>query len=251
MARETPAVYAGSTQAPRGIGVDIRSRGGALLPDNDDRIRLKVAFVRMALIGLVWVAGSAHRVVGQTAIDKPLVRAAASHAEPGDRLVIHIVGEPLLSDTVTVNDHGEVPLPKIGVLNVSSFSISQLQDTLYARYGQFLRTPAIEFVVLRRISIVGEVMRPNVYFVDVASTTREVIARAGGFTESANRGTVAVVRQGERIGMPNWQSDESRAYDLRSGDQLTVARKNWLTLNLLPVVSTAVVVVSLLISLRR
>lgn len=195
--------------------------------------------------------GSAQRAIGQDMIDKPLLRAAAAHAEPGDRLVVHIVGEPLLSDTVTVNDHGEVPLPKIGVLNVSSFTISQLQDTLYARYGQFLRTPAIEFVLLRRISVVGEVIRPNVYFVDIAASTREVLARAGGFTENANRSSVAVVRHGERIEIPNWQNDDSRASDLRSGDQLTVGRKNWLALNLLQVVSTAVVVVSLVISLRR
>ncbi|MEP6494705.1 MAG: polysaccharide biosynthesis/export family protein [bacterium] len=212
---------------------------------------MNLALVRTALIGLVCAMGSAQRAIGQDMIDKPLLRAAAAHAEPGDRLVVHIVGEPLLSDTVTVNDHGEVPLPKIGVLNVSSFTISQLQDTLYARYGQFLRTPAIEFVLLRRISVVGEVIRPNVYFVDIAASTREVLARAGGFTENANRSSVAVVRHGERIEIPNWQNDDSRASDLRSGDQLTVGRKNWLALNLLQVVSTAVVVVSLVISLRR
>src|SRR5881396_2680986 len=49
---------------------------------------------------------------------------AAAHAQPGDRVFVHIVGEPTLSDTVTVNERGEVALPKLGVVNIAPFTIS-------------------------------------------------------------------------------------------------------------------------------
>lgn len=181
----------------------------------------------------------------------PALLASAAHPEPGDRLVVHVLGEPLLSDTVTVNERGEVPLAKIGVLSVSPLSIAQVEDTLRSRYADYLRTPAIEVMVLRRVTVGGEVTKPNVYFVDVATSLREVIARAGGLTAEANPNKVYVVRDGKRSRVPRWDSDDSRAGDLRSGDQIIVGRRSWLTLNAIPAVSAAAVVMGLILSLRR
>lgn len=183
--------------------------------------------------------------------DSPIERAAATHVQPGDRMVVHIVGEPLLSDTVTVNERGQVPLAKLGVVDVEPYTIAALQDTLRARYAKYLRTPAVEIVVLRRLSVGGEVMKPNLYFVDIATTLREAIARAGGMTENASRGNVYIIRDARRIPVPDWESNDSRVSDLQSGDQVMVGRKNWWSINALPAVSTLVVVASLLISLKR
>src|SRR6185437_126831 len=87
----------------------------------------------------------------------PALLASAAHPEPGDRLVVHVLGEPLLSDTVTVNERGQVPLAKIGVISVSPLSISEVEDTLRSRYASYLRTPAIEVMVLRRVTVGGQV----------------------------------------------------------------------------------------------
>src|SRR6185295_12006072 len=57
-------------------------------------------------------------------------RAASGRMEPGDRIVVHIVGEPLQTDTVMVTQRGEAAFAKIGMVNVSQFTIAQLQDTL-------------------------------------------------------------------------------------------------------------------------
>ncbi len=178
-------------------------------------------------------------------------RAGSAHAEPGDRFILHIVGEPLMSETVTVNERGQVPLPKIGVFDVSPFTVLALEDTLRARYGQYLRTPAIEVQVLRRLSVGGEVIRPNLYYVDVATTLREALAVAGGLTENAKRDNVYIIRDGNRIDVPEWQSNESRVAELKSGDQVMVGRKSWLAINALGVTTTLVVVASLLLSFRH
>jgi polysaccharide export outer membrane protein len=176
-------------------------------------------------------------------------RVAASHPQPGDRIAVHIVGEPYLSDTMMINERGDAPFAKLGVIHVTDLSIEALQDTLMARYSKFLRTPAIELSVLRRISVEGEVYHPNVYFIDVATTLRELISRAGGMTEAASRDNVSIIRDGKRTPIPNWQSDLSVTSDLRSGDQVVVGRKSWLALNLIGAISAAGVVTSIILAI--
>jgi len=179
------------------------------------------------------------------------LRAADARIAPGDRIVMHVVGEPLLTDTMMVNERGEAAFAKLGVMNVSALSIARLQDTLRAEYARYLRNPALELIVLRRIAVNGEVKNPDVYLVDVSTTLRDVIAKAGGLTEQANASKVEIVRDGARTRVPGWQRDRGVTSDLRSGDQVIVGRKNWLLINLLPATSTAVIIASLLISLNR
>jgi protein involved in polysaccharide export with SLBB domain len=105
--------------------------------------------------------------------------------------------------------------------------------------------------VLRRVSVNGAVSRPNVYYVDLTTTVRDLIARAGGVTEVANANDVIVIRDGARIPVRDWQRDQSQTSDLRSGDQVVVGRKSWLSMNLLPALSVMTGVVSLAVVLFR
>src|SRR5204862_36777 len=82
---------------------------------------------------------------------------------------------------------------------------AQLQDTLRTRYSEFLRDPELEVAVLRRVVVNGEVKVPNVYLVDVSSTVRDVIAKAGGLTESGSASRVSIVRDGKRLSVKGWE----------------------------------------------
>jgi polysaccharide export outer membrane protein len=203
------------------------------------------------LLVLALAAVVCRPLAAQSAALPAFSRVAASHPQPGDRIVIHVVGEPNLSDTMMINEQGDAPFARLGVLHVTDLSIAALEDTLRARYAKFLRTPAIELAVLRRISVEGQVMRPDVYFIDVATTLREVIVRAGGMTEAANRSDVSIIRNGERVHVPNWQSSESVTSDLKSGDQVVVGRKSWLALNLIGAISAAGVITSIILAISR
>jgi protein involved in polysaccharide export with SLBB domain len=119
------------------------------------------------------------------------------------------------------------------------------------RFAEYFRDAPVELVVLRRVAVNGEVAKPNVYYVDVTTTLRDVIARAGGITEAGNAKKVTIVRGGQRIAVPNWQQDRSVSSDLRSGDQVVVGRRSWLAMNALPALSVTTVVASLIISLAR
>ena len=204
---------------------------------------------RLLVVGLILVLPC--RLAGQLAAAPAFSRVAASHPQPGDRIAIHVIGEPYLSDTVMINERGDAPFAKLGMIHVTDLSITALEDTLRTRYAEILRTPAIELAVLRRIGVQGEVNRPNVYFIDVATTLRELIARAGGPTEAANRNSVAIIRQGERIPIENWQSDESVTSDLKSGDQVVIGRKSWIALNLIGAISAAGVITSIILTIAR
>ena len=161
-----------------------------------------------------------------------IMRAAQARIQPGDRLTVKVFREPQLSETVMVDPRGEIALPKVGVLHVANYGILELQDTLRARLGAFLRTPSVEVIALRRIVINGEVPKAGVYYVDVSTATlRDAIALAGGITPTGHTGRVYIVRDGERIHVPDWQNSERSVADLRSGDQVLVGRRSWAALN--------------------
>jgi protein involved in polysaccharide export with SLBB domain len=178
-------------------------------------------------------------------------RAAVERAEPGDRVWLHVWREPKLSDTVTVDERGRVLFPKIGLVDASALPIADFRDTVRARFAEFLRDAPVDVVVLRRVAVNGAVMKPDVYYVDVSMTLRDVIARAGGVSDNGNPNNVAIIRGTRRIPVHDWQADRSPTSDLHSGDQVVVGRKSWFALNALGALSVSAVVASIVISLVR
>ena len=170
---------------------------------------------------------------------------------PGDRIELQFRTDRDLNSSATVNERGEAVLPKLGIVPVSAITIGALPDTLRARYGEYLRTPELDVTVLRRVVVNGEVRSPNVYMLEVTSNVRDAIARAGGLIETSNRNRVYVVRGERRIQVKGWENSQGPDTDLQSGDQIFVSRKSWLTLNALPVISTSVIVIGLIQSLRH
>jgi len=178
-------------------------------------------------------------------------RAVHSAAQSGDRIFVKVYREPELSDSVMVTAEGTIVLARIGTVNATNLPIAALSDTLRARYARFLRNPAVGLNVLRRIVVNGEVAKPDVYFVDVATTVKDVIALAGGITQIGDDAKVEIVRHGERIPIRDWQHDATLASDLTSGDQIVVGRRSWLSLNAFSAISAAALIISLYVSLRR
>jgi len=178
-------------------------------------------------------------------VEETARRAAQARLRPGDRIELQFRRDRELSGTIGVSDRGEAMFPKLGAIRVSDLTIAQLQDSLLRAYATYLRYPELEVGVLRRVTVNGEVKLPNVYWVDITSSVRDAIARAGGTLETANRNKVFLVRDGERIRVRDWDRRDGATFDLQSGDQVLVGRKAWLVLNALPVISTTVTLISL------
>lgn len=179
------------------------------------------------------------------------LRAGEARVQPGDRIAVKVYREPGLSDDVMVDPRGDIVLAKVGVIHAGSVTIAALEDSVRIRYAAFLRTPQISIMVLRRVVVNGEVRRPDVYFVDLSSTLRDVIARAGGITEIGHPGRVAIIREGVVIPAPHWQDDITRAADLQSGDQVFVGMRSWFERNAFAIASTGVLVSSFIIGILK
>lgn len=171
--------------------------------------------------------------------------------KPGDRIALRIWMEPEMSDTFVVALNGDVVLPKLGPVRATRFTIGALQDTLRLAYREYLRDPALEITVLRRVGVHGEVRSPGLYLVDPTMTLRDIIAQAGGVTPSGDPNKISVVRNGERIRFPSGQGAEFVAAELVSGDQVAVGPRSWFERNSLAVVSTGAVVFSILFPIVR
>jgi protein involved in polysaccharide export with SLBB domain len=207
------------------------------------------SFVRLLL--LLVVLASAGDLQAQNGVEEPARRAAAAFLRPGDRIELQFRRDRELSGGVSVNERGEAVFPKLGTLDVTRVTIGALQDTLRQRYAEFLRAPELDVTVLRRIVVNGEVRMPNVYMVDLTTGVREAIARAGGLLETASKSKVAVIRDGQERRIKDWDRNQGPENDLQSGDQIVVGRKSWLVINALPVISTSVIVLGLIQSLRQ
>lgn len=192
-------------------------------------------------------AGSVPAVAGPAGADTSATaarRAAEVAVAVGDRLRLRVWREPQFSDEFMVDEQGAVVLPRLGRTLIAGRTIASLQDTLTVRYAEFLRHPEVTVTVLRRVGVQGEVRAPNLYYVDVTKTLREVLAEAGGITEAGNPDRVAIVRDGRQIPLGRWRDGGPLAAELRSGDQVFVARRSWLSRNALAAVSTLGLVVS-------
>jgi len=209
-----------------------------------------MARVRLLLVTAFLVTAFVPGASAQESVEGAAKRVSAMRVRSGDQVALHFLREPQLSGAVTVNERGDADFPKLGTLRVDSMTIGQLQDTLRVRYSEYLRSPELEVLVLRRVVVNGEVRIPNVYMVDASSTVRDVIAKAGGVTENGNRNNVVVVRGSERIKAKGWDMGIGLA-DLESGDQVIVGRKNWLVINALPAISTAVLLGSFVFTIAR
>lgn len=173
-------------------------------------------------------------------------RAARTLVRPGDRVVVKVYRESELSDTATVDVDGGLALPRLGTIPSATLTMAALHDTLRARYAGFLRNPAFELQVLRRVVVNGAVNQPGVYYVDVASTVRDAIAIAGGVREEGNPDRVVLLRDGQRTKLAG---GESATAELHSGDQILVERRSWVSRNALALTSTATAVASVIVSI--
>lgn len=178
-------------------------------------------------------------------------RVALQPIRPGDRIDLKFLRDQELNATLNVNERGEAVFPKLGMIGVSTIAIGALRDTLATRYSEYIRGAELEVSVLRRVVVNGEVRVPDVYYLDATSSVRDAIAKAGGALESANKGKVTIVRGSQRLRAKQWQSSQSPENDVQSGDHIVVPRQPWLVINALPVISTSVIVVGLIRSLRR
>ncbi len=207
--------------------------------------RSVVSIRAVAVLVALAPVGPVAQGVAQSAV------ASSPRLAVGDRVIVKVWPEIKLSDTVVVDERGEINLRHVGSIGVLAFDYDRLRDTLRARYATFLRSPVIDVIAFRRVTVNGAVAKPDIYMIDQTSTIRDVIARAGGIAPNGDAHKVEILRGAERIPAKNWDSPDGLGEPLRSGDVILVGRRPWWVENLGTITGVAGVTASIAFTLLR
>ena len=119
---------------------------------------------------------------------------------PEDLIECFVYKEPELTSTAIVRPDGMISLPLVGEIQATGRTAVELQAEIVSKLREFMADPLVSVIVKEinspKISVFGEVRRPDVFPIKQRMTVLDGIARAGGFTEFARRDRVTVIRVG-------------------------------------------------------
>jgi polysaccharide biosynthesis/export protein len=140
---------------------------------------------------------------------------------------------PDLCRTVPVRPDGKLSLPLVNDVQAAGMTPMDLRQHLTNQLAEYLPSPEVSVIVREvhnfKVAVVGAVKMPGDYEIKSQATVLELIARAQGLTEFANRDKIVVLRQKgaktERIKF-NYRKvaegdDEDNLY-VRAGDIIVV-----------------------------
>jgi polysaccharide export outer membrane protein len=163
---------------------------------------LKLSWVRVAFLTLAAVVAAGPFANGQQQRPDAPAPAALMDGEyrlgPEDIVQVWVWKEPDLSATVVVRPDGKISLPLIGDLEAKGKSAVQLQEEVRKHLETYLSQPVVNVIVKEvnypKISVLGQVRKPDLYKLRQKITVFDAIAMAGGFTDYAKRDKVTILR---------------------------------------------------------
>src|SRR5579864_3640093 len=117
---------------------------------------------------------------------------------PEDVIEVFVWKQPELTTTVVIRPDGRISLPLTNELEASGKTALQLQKEITEKLREYIAQPIVNVIVKQvnslKISILGEVRKPDVYKIKNQVTVLDAIAMAGGFTDLARPNRVIVIR---------------------------------------------------------
>jgi polysaccharide export outer membrane protein len=115
-----------------------------------------------------------------------------------DVIEVFVWKQPDLTATVVIRPDGRISLPLTNELEASGKTAIQLQKDITERLREYVTQPIVNVIVKQvnslKISVLGEVRKPDVYRIKNRVTVLDAIAMAGGFTDFARPNRVIVIR---------------------------------------------------------
>ncbi len=179
----------------------------------------------LLLAAPIWVA-SAARASAQT-----IVQQSSASLRPGDSLRVRVWREPDLSGVFMVDEHGDLTFPRLGRRSVINVPIDSIRARVQREYAEFVRDASVEITPLYRVRVNGAVRNPGLFTVDPTMSVGDAIGLAGGVSPEGRSGRVDLVRDGRRIATSISPSSRLVELALRSGDELNVPERAWVTRN--------------------
>jgi polysaccharide export outer membrane protein len=123
----------------------------------------------------------------------------------GDVLEVWVFDQKDLSRTVPVRPDGKISLPFVNDVTAAGRTPEALRADITARLKPYVQNPEVSVMVREvrsaRAAVTGAVRMPNTYELGAGDTVLDLIAKAQGFTEFANRKDITLIRakNGERL----------------------------------------------------
>jgi polysaccharide export outer membrane protein len=167
-------------------------------------------------------------------VDTRLVESGdAFRIGPEDVLDVQVWKNEELSRVVPVRPDGMISLPLVNDIRASGLTAVELRQAITQRLSEFVPSPEVSVMVREvhsvKVAVLGAVRMPGHYEVKSAATVLELIARAQGLTEFADRGRIVVLRQngGQTTRIPfNYrqvaEGSEQDNFYVRPGDIIVV-----------------------------
>jgi polysaccharide export outer membrane protein len=137
---------------------------------------------------------------------------------PEDMLQVSVWNNEAMSRTAPIRPDGKISLPLLNDVQAAGLTPMELRERLMQRLTEYMPHPEVSVVVTEvrsfKVSVIGQVPKPDRYELRSAATVIDVLAMAGGFTEYASRSRVVVIRS-------NGDKTERIPFDyekVRSGD---------------------------------
>lgn len=168
----------------------------------------------------------------------------------GDRVLIKLWSDTLFADTARVQSGVTVILPRVGHVSLANIPVGQVGDSVRRAYAALFRSLTVEVSPLRKVTVVGEVRRPDVYYLEPHSMFRDAMGIAGGITEIGRANRIRLVRDSSNRVIRNWQTLLGEAAAIHSGDVLVAEREPWLKRNAWTAVSAVGVLFSIYVTVK-
>jgi polysaccharide biosynthesis/export protein len=116
-----------------------------------------------------------------------------------DLLAINVWKEPDISRSIPVRSDGKISLPLVGEVQATGRTPLQLEQDIATKLHSYIAEPEVTVMVQEihseKFNILGQVMKPGSYPLEVATTILDAIAAAGGFRDFANQKHIYILRQ--------------------------------------------------------
>jgi len=148
----------------------------------------------------------------------------------GDRILLVVEGDSMLTDTFTVVAGPAIELPVIGAVSLKGVPRKGLEAHMREALARYLKDPVVHARALIRLSIQGAITRPGFYAVPTDLVLADALMVAGGPIQEARVDKMHIRRNGSQIWSgPKLQAAIARGatldeLGLRAGDQIDVPR---------------------------
>jgi polysaccharide export outer membrane protein len=187
---------------------------------------------------IVWLMSTAFVAAAQSrvAADDEIV------LRPGDAVRLTVWRNADLTGEFAIGPDGSIMHPMLyRKFSISNVPLSLAEASLREFLMKFEANPEFVMEPLLRVSISGEVARPNLYLLRPGTTLTQAIAVAGGPTERGRRDRVTLRREGTSRTISVTNPDGGIAQlRVRSGDEITIERRRAVFREVIAPVATVV-----------